>query len=56
LHFGGGLHPCVGRAINEFQIPLLVGRLVARGIDRVGRVKWAGPFPDWLDVSFGKHP
>lgn len=55
LHFGGGLHPCAGRAVNEFQIPLLVGRLVARGIDRVGRVKWAGSFPDGLDVSFGKR-
>ncbi len=55
LHFGGGLHPCAGRAVNEFQIPLLVGRLVARGIDRVGRVGWAGSFPDRLDVSFGKR-
>ena len=22
LHFGGGLHPCAGRAVNRFQIPL----------------------------------
>jgi len=28
LHFGGGLHPCAGRSVNEFQIPLLVGRLL----------------------------
>jgi len=52
LHFGGGLHPCAGRAINEFQIPILVGRLLARGIENVGRIDWAGPFPDRLLVTF----
>jgi len=52
LHFGGGLHPCAGRSVNEFQIPLLVRHLLVRGIDRVGRVNWAGPFPDRLDASF----
>jgi cytochrome P450 len=52
LHFGGGLHPCAGRSVNEFQIPLLVRHLLVRGIDRVGRVNWAGSFPDRLDVRF----
>src|SRR5262245_60972976 len=52
LHFGGGLHPCAGRVINEFQIPILVGQLLERGIDRVGRIVWAGSFPDCLVVRF----
>jgi cytochrome P450 len=52
LHFGGGLHPCAGRAVNAFQIPLLVGALVRRGIASVGQVAWAGPFPDQLPVRF----
>jgi cytochrome P450 len=52
LHFGGGLHPCAGRAVNAFQIPLLVGALVRRGIGRAGAVQWAGPFPDRLDLTF----
>ncbi len=52
LHFGGGLHPCAGRVVNEFQIPLLVGCLLRRGIASVGRVRWAGPFPDHLPLQF----
>lgn len=51
LHFGGGLHPCSGRPVNRFQIPLLVGALVSRGLARIGPVRWAGPFPDRLDVT-----
>jgi cytochrome P450 len=54
LHFGGGLHPCAGRDINAFQIPLLVGELVRRGIKSVGAVGWAGPFPDRLPVTFNR--
>jgi cytochrome P450 len=50
LHFGGGLHPCAGRVINGFQIPLLVGALVRRGIVSAGSIAWAGPFPDRLSV------
>jgi cytochrome P450 len=52
LHFGGGLHPCAGRAVNAFQIPLLVGALLRRGIKSVGSVQWAGPFPDHLILKF----
>jgi cytochrome P450 len=52
LHFGGGLHPCAGRAVNAFQIPLLVRALVRRGIRSVGPVEWAGPFPDRLSLQF----
>jgi len=54
LHFGAGLHPCAGRAINAFQIPLLVGALVRRGIKSVGSIGWAGPFPDTLIVTFAR--
>src|SRR3984885_15669935 len=52
LHFGGGMHPCAGRSINAFQIPLLVGALVRRGVKSVGTISWAGPFPDRLPVTF----
>ena len=51
LHFGGGLHPCAGRVVNAFQIPLLVGALVRRGIFSALPIAWAGPFPNRLDVS-----
>jgi cytochrome P450 len=52
LHFGGGLHPCAGRAVNAFQIPQLVGALVRRGMKSIGPVQWAGPFPDHLTMRF----
>ena len=54
LAYGGGLHPCAGRAINDFQITTLVGRLLERGIERTGRIIWAGPFPDKLIVHFSR--
>ncbi len=54
LHYGGGLHPCAGRAINDFQITTLVGRLLERGIEKTGRIVWAGPFPDKLVVHFSR--
>lgn len=54
LHFGGGLHPCAGRAINDVQIPMLVSKLSLRGIAGVGRVRWAGPFPDHLPIQLRK--
>ena len=54
LHFGGGLHPCAGRAINDQQIPMLVSKLLLRGVAGVGRVRWAGPFPDHLPIQLRK--
>jgi cytochrome P450 len=54
LHFGGGVHPCAGRDVNAFQIPMLVGELVRRGIKSVGIIDWAGPFPDRLPVTFNR--
>jgi cytochrome P450 len=50
LHFGAGLHPCAGRAINAIQIPILVGMLLDAGAEPCGRMGWAGPFPDSLPV------
>ena len=52
LHLGGGLHPCAGRSINAWQIPMLVGGLLARGPGRLGRMQWAGPFPARLPMNW----
>ncbi|MBV8687528.1 MAG: cytochrome P450 [Alphaproteobacteria bacterium] len=54
LHLGGGLHPCSGRPVNAFQIPLLVAGLLRRGLGEVGRIGWAGPFPHRLIVKLLK--
>jgi cytochrome P450 len=53
LHTGAGLHPCAGRAVNDLQLPTLVGKLLAHGLGRVGPIAWAGPFPDRLTVQLG---
>lgn len=55
-HFGGGLHPCAGRAINAVQIPELVARLIRRGIAGAARPRFEGPFIDELVVTFGDRP
>ncbi len=52
LHFGGGLHPCAGRAVNDRQIPMLVAKILARGLGKAGPVGWAGAFPANLPVAF----
>jgi cytochrome P450 len=52
-HFGGGLHPCSGRMVNDVQIPELVRQVLKRGIQRVERPRYDGPFIDELIVSFG---
>jgi cytochrome P450 len=54
LHLGAGLHPCSGRPVNRFQIPLLVAGLVRRDLVRVGRVGWAGSFPHRLPAILGE--
>jgi cytochrome P450 len=56
LHLGWGLHPCAGRPVNRFQIPMLVGALLERGVDRVGKISWAGPFPDKIPVRLREGP
>ena len=53
LHFGAGLHPCAGRAVNAFQLPILVGALIELGAVRAGKTGFAGPFPDRLPVRVG---
>jgi cytochrome P450 len=55
LHLGGGVHPCAGRPVNRFQIPLLVAGLIRRGLLKVGRMGWAGPFPHRLPVTLGSR-
>jgi cytochrome P450 len=52
-HFGGGLHPCSGRAVNDVQIPELVRRVIKRGITSADRPRFDGPFIDEVVVSFG---
>lgn len=52
LHYGGALHSCAGRSINTWQIPLLVGEVLRRGVRRVGKIGWAGPFPHELRIDF----
>ena len=54
LHLGAGLHPCSGRPVNRFQIPMLVGALARRDLVRLGRMRWAGPFPNRLPAMLGK--
>jgi len=50
FHFGGGLHPCAGRSINVWQIPLLVGQLLMQSPSKLGKMRWAGPFPAHLPL------
>ncbi len=54
LHFGSGVHACAGRALSDLQIPMLVGKLLARNYRVTGRMKWAGPFPNSLPISFDR--
>lgn len=56
LHFGGGLHPCAGRSVNAWQIPMLVAGLLERHPIRLGRMTWAGPFPARLPIHFRGLP
>lgn len=51
LHLGGGLHPCAGRGVNAWQIPMLVAGLLEPGLRAVGPVGWAGPFPASLPIA-----
>lgn len=56
LHLGGGLHPCAGRGVNAWQIPMLVSALLERHPTRLGRMRWAGPFPAHLDIHLRGRP
>jgi cytochrome P450 len=57
LHFGHGLHTCFGLEINRVHIPalataLLEGPRIRRAPDRSGRLKYSGPYPSSLRVTF----
>jgi len=51
LHFGAGLHPCAGRSINAWQLPILVGQLLKQRPTKLGKMRWAGPFPAHLPLD-----
>jgi hypothetical protein len=55
LHFGGGLHPCAGRGVNAWQIPMLVAALLDRKPVKLERMVWAGPFPARLPIHLEKR-
>ncbi|HEX8251108.1 MAG TPA: cytochrome P450, partial [Pyrinomonadaceae bacterium] len=46
FHFGGGLHPCAGRAINAIQVPELVRQLLLYNASYAARPRFDGPFVD----------
>ena len=46
FHFGGGLHPCAGRAINAIQVPELVRQLLIHNASYVEMPRFDGPFVD----------
>lgn len=56
LHMGWGLHPCSGRPVNRFQIPLLVAGIMGRGLKRTSGIEWTGPFPGRLTACLRKEP
>lgn len=53
LHLGAGLHPCAGRTLNAWQIPMLVGALLEHNPRSIGTVRWAGPFPAHVPLRLG---
>jgi cytochrome P450 len=53
MHFGFGLHACFGQYVNRVQIPgILKGVLKRPGLRRAGELKYEGPYPSSLLVSF----
>jgi cytochrome P450 len=57
LTFGGGMHECFGKAINDVALPVLAGGLLrlpglARAAGRDGRVRYDGGFPDRFVLAF----
>jgi cytochrome P450 len=51
FHFGAGLHPCAGRAINAVQVPELVRQLLLHNASYAARPRFDGPFVDELLVQ-----
>lgn len=57
LHYGAGMHTCIGQYVNRVQIPIIVKALLRRpGLCRApggpGELVMAGNFPDSLRVQF----
>ena len=57
MHWGSGLHTCFGQYINQVQIPGILKPLLQRENLRradgdAGALKYNGPFPSSLGVSF----
>lgn len=57
LHFGAGVHRCLGRHIAEAHLTHIVGRLLAlpglrRAKGPAGHLSYAGPFPKKFVVEF----
>ncbi|MBV8946096.1 MAG: hypothetical protein JOZ95_11800 [Solirubrobacterales bacterium] len=60
LHFGRGLHTCLGAEINRVHLPALAvalfeGPRVARAAGQAGQMAWDGPYPASMTVSFATH-
>lgn len=60
FHFGYGLHSCFGHQISEkIQVPAIVAAIVrqpglSRANGKAGRLKWRGPFPASMEVTFDR--
>lgn len=60
FHFGYGLHSCFGHQISEkVQVPAIIAAIVrqpglARASGKAGRLKWRGPFPGSMEVTFDR--
>jgi cytochrome P450 len=57
LHFGWGLHACLGRFVSPVQIRAICKSLLRlpnlrRADGPAGRIRYEGPFPDDLTVAF----
>src|SRR5262249_46946821 len=57
LQFGHGMHQCFGRVIVGVELPEVVAALLrVDGLRRVrgseGQIKYDGPFPDGLALTF----
>jgi cytochrome P450 len=57
LHFGWGIHQCLGKYISEVQVTEIIkGLLQLKGLRRadgeLGQLKYHGPFPESFSVAF----
>ncbi len=55
LHYGGGVHACSGAAMSNLQVPMMVRKLLQRNYRTIGKMKWAGPFPNHLPIAFDRN-